>query len=83
MLFYMGTVSFYVVPDVIKVRRVPGSVYRSPVLYAKLRHEMDHDNSSSDAVSGYRSFCPNFVWILMLRRPPRYPSSMVVNGYRH
>ncbi|KAK9078782.1 hypothetical protein SSX86_002840 [Deinandra increscens subsp. villosa] len=46
--------------DVIKVRRVPGSVYQSPVLYAKLWHEMDADNSSSDAVSGYRSFYLNF-----------------------
>ncbi|KAD7116593.1 hypothetical protein E3N88_03861 [Mikania micrantha] len=52
MLFYMGTVSFdVVVPDVIKVRRSPGSVYRSPGLYAKLRHEMDADNSTSDAMS--------------------------------
>ncbi|PWA96189.1 hypothetical protein CTI12_AA042650 [Artemisia annua] len=52
MLFYMGTVSFDVVPDVlIKARRAPGSVYRSPELYAKLRHEMDVDNSTSDAMS--------------------------------
>lgn len=50
MLFYMGTVSFDVVPNVIKARRAPGSVYRSPELYAKLRHEMDADNSTSDAV---------------------------------
>lgn len=55
MLFYMGTVSFDVVPDVIKSRRAPGSVYRSPELYAKLRHEMDADNSSSDAVSSFQS----------------------------
>lgn len=61
MLFYMGTVSFDVVPDVIKVRRNPGSVYRSPELYNKLKHEMDADNSSSDAVS----FCPNFIWIML------------------
>ncbi|MFS8013603.1 hypothetical protein Hanom_Chr14g01334941 [Helianthus anomalus] len=40
-----------VVPNVIKVRKAPGSLYRSPVLYAKLLHEMDVDNSSSDAVS--------------------------------
>ncbi|KAL7000953.1 Protein ESMERALDA 1, partial [Sarracenia purpurea var. burkii] len=50
MLFYMGTVSFDVVP-VIKHRPVLGSVYRSPQLYAKLRPEMDADNSSADAVS--------------------------------
>ncbi|XP_057481518.1 protein ESMERALDA 1 isoform X2 [Actinidia eriantha] len=49
MLFYMGTVSFDVVP-VIKHRRAPGSVYRSPQLYAKLRPEMDSDNSSTDAI---------------------------------
>lgn len=55
MLFYMGTVSFDVVPDVIKSRRAVGSVYRSPELYAKLKHEMDADNSTSDAVS-FRKF---------------------------
>ncbi|XP_057777425.1 protein ESMERALDA 1-like [Salvia miltiorrhiza] len=50
MLFYMGTVSFDVVP-VIKHRPPPGSIYRSPQLYAKLRPEMDSDNSSADAIS--------------------------------
>ncbi|XAR63642.1 hypothetical protein NMG60_11023660 [Bertholletia excelsa] len=50
MLFYMGTVSFDVVP-VIKHRHVPGSVYRSPQLYAKLRPEMDADKSPADAIS--------------------------------
>lgn len=50
MLFYMGTVSFDVVP-IIKHRPHPGSLYRSPDLYAKLRPEMDSDNSSSDAIS--------------------------------
>lgn len=49
MLLYMGTVSFDVVP-VIKHRPAPGSVYRSPQVYAKLKPEMDADNSSSDAV---------------------------------
>lgn len=49
MLLYMGTVSFDVVP-IIKHRPAPGSVYRSPELYAKLRLEMDSDNSSVDAV---------------------------------
>ncbi|XP_076940694.1 protein ESMERALDA 1-like isoform X2 [Bidens hawaiensis] len=52
MVFYVGTVSFdVVVPDVIKVRRVSGSVYRSPVVYVKVRSEMEADNSSSDAIS--------------------------------
>lgn len=50
MLLYMGTVSFDVVP-VINHRPVPGSVYRSPQLLAKLRHDMDADNTSTDAIS--------------------------------
>ncbi|KAK4400040.1 protein ESMERALDA 1 [Sesamum angolense] len=48
MLFYMGTVSLDVVPFA-RNRLGPGSVYRSPDLYARIRHEMDSDNSSSDA----------------------------------
>ncbi|XP_027346868.1 protein ESMERALDA 1-like [Abrus precatorius] len=50
MLLYMGTASFDVVP-VIKHRPAPGSLYRSPQLYAKLRSDMDSDNSSADAIS--------------------------------
>ncbi|KAH6759561.1 O-fucosyltransferase family protein [Perilla frutescens var. hirtella] len=50
MLFYMGTVSYDIVP-VAKHRNAPGLVYRSPQLYAKLRSEMDSDNSSVDAIS--------------------------------
>ncbi|KAL1553659.1 Protein ESMERALDA 1 [Salvia divinorum] len=50
MLFYMGTVSYDIVP-IGKLRYTPGSVYRSPQLYAKLRSEMDSDNSSVDAIS--------------------------------
>ncbi|KAF7849983.1 hypothetical protein BT93_L0054 [Corymbia citriodora subsp. variegata] len=50
MLLYMGTVKFDVVP-VIKHRPAPGSVYRSPQLYEKLRPDMDADNSSADAMS--------------------------------
>lgn len=50
MLFYMGTVQFDV--DVsIKRSMSVGSVYRSPELYAKLRHEMDADDSTADAIS--------------------------------
>ncbi|CAL5399969.1 unnamed protein product [Camellia sinensis] len=49
MLFYMGTVSFDHVP-VIKHRLPAGSLYRTPQLYAKLRPQMDADNSSSDAI---------------------------------
>lgn len=50
MLFFMGTVSFDVVP-VIKHRSPLGSVYRSPQLYARLKPEIHADNSSMDAVS--------------------------------
>ncbi|XP_023548154.1 protein ESMERALDA 1-like isoform X2 [Cucurbita pepo subsp. pepo] len=50
MLLYMGTVSHDVVP-VIKHRPAAGSVYRSPQLFAKLRSDMDADNSSTDAIS--------------------------------
>lgn len=49
MLLYMGSVSFDVVP-IIKHRPAPGSLYRSPQLYSKLRPEMESDNSSADAV---------------------------------
>lgn len=55
MLFYMGTVSFDVVP-IIRHRPAPGSLYRSPQLYEKLRPEMDSDNSTADAVSLYTLF---------------------------
>lgn len=50
MLLYMGTVKFDAVPT-IKHRPPPGSLYRSPQLYQKLKPEMDADNSSADAVS--------------------------------
>ncbi|XP_073226453.1 protein ESMERALDA 1 isoform X2 [Cicer arietinum] len=50
MLLYMGTASFDVVP-IIKHRPAPGSIYRSPQLYANLQHDMDSDNSSADAIS--------------------------------
>ncbi|XP_059649550.1 protein ESMERALDA 1 [Cornus florida] len=50
MLFYMGTVSFDVVPIIIH-SHAPGSLYRSPQVYAKLRTEMEVDNSSADAIS--------------------------------
>ncbi|KAL0463473.1 UNVERIFIED_CONTAM: protein ESMERALDA 1 [Sesamum latifolium] len=53
MLFYMGTVSFDVVP-VIKHRPTPGSVYRSPQLYAKVLREMESDNSYGDTAENGR-----------------------------
>ncbi|XP_074274941.1 protein ESMERALDA 1-like [Silene latifolia] len=49
MLFYMGTVSFDVGP-IITHRLAPGSVYRSPQLYAKVKPDMDADNSTADAI---------------------------------
>ncbi|KAK4758733.1 hypothetical protein SAY87_020034 [Trapa incisa] len=50
MLLYMGTVKFDVVPT-IKHRPAPGSLYRSPQLYQKIKAEMEADNSSADAIS--------------------------------
>ncbi|KAJ7954237.1 O-fucosyltransferase family protein [Quillaja saponaria] len=62
MLLYMGTVSFDVVP-VIKHKPAPGSVYRSPELYSKLRPEMDADNASADAISTiWKHFYRGGVW---------------------
>ncbi|XP_023750931.1 protein ESMERALDA 1 [Lactuca sativa] len=51
MIFYMGTVQFDAVSGSIRPSMAVGSVYRSPELYAKLRHEMDVDNSTADAIS--------------------------------
>ncbi|KAK2453447.1 Protein ESMERALDA 1 [Trifolium repens] len=50
MILYFGTFSFEIVPIIIH-RPAPGSVYRSPQLYARLLPEMDADNSSVDAIS--------------------------------
>ncbi|CAK9157579.1 unnamed protein product [Ilex paraguariensis] len=58
MLFYMGTMSFDVVP-IISHRPAPGSLYRSPQVYSKLRPEMDSDNLSADAVSDLILFSSN------------------------
>ena len=49
MLLYMGSVSLDSVPRIIS-RPHPGSLYRSPHLYARLRDDMDADNAT-DAVS--------------------------------
>ncbi|KAE8719640.1 Phytanoyl-CoA dioxygenase (PhyH) family protein isoform 1 [Hibiscus syriacus] len=62
MLLYMGTVSFDVVP-VIKHRPAPGSVYRSPQLYEKLKIDMNADNSSVDAISTiWKNFYKGGEW---------------------
>ena len=58
----MGTVSFDVVPFV-KHRPAPGSVYRSPQVYEKLKIDMNGDNSSANTVSHWFliwSFSVNF-----------------------
>ncbi|GAU40751.1 hypothetical protein TSUD_14360 [Trifolium subterraneum] len=57
MILYFGTFSFDIVP-IITHRPAPGSVYRSPQLYARLLPEMDADNSSVDAK---RAVCLNFA----------------------
>ncbi|KAH9746349.1 protein ESMERALDA 1 [Citrus sinensis] len=89
MLLYMGTVSFDVVP-VIKHRPAPGSVYRSPQVYAKLKPEMDADNSSSDAicnavaVAGYLNatlVIPNFHYHSIWRDPRCVSSSGSLTFY--
>ncbi|KAB2045566.1 hypothetical protein ES319_D01G171100v1 [Gossypium barbadense] len=49
MLLYMGTASVDIIP-VVKHRPSPGSVYRSPQVYEKLKIYMNADNSSADAI---------------------------------
>jgi hypothetical protein len=49
MLLYVGSISLDSVPHIIS-RPAPGSMYRSPQLYARLRADMDADNAT-DAVS--------------------------------
>jgi hypothetical protein len=63
MLLYMGSLPLDVVPRII-TRSAPGSVYRSPQLYARLRADMDADNST-DAVSFFSSAAA--FWISGLR----------------
>ncbi|KAG0475316.1 hypothetical protein HPP92_015002 [Vanilla planifolia] len=53
MLLYMGTVSLDSVPTIIS-RPAPGSVYRSPQLYGRLRADMDADNSSDGLASVWK-----------------------------
>ena len=49
MLFHMRTASFDAGPTIHR-RPAPGSVYRSPQVYAKLRAVIDADNATADAV---------------------------------
>lgn len=57
MLFRMRTASFDAGdPTLIHRRPAPGSVYRSPQVYAKLRAAIDADNATADAVRGLPLF---------------------------
>jgi hypothetical protein len=56
MLLYMGSISLDSVPRIIP-RPAPGSMYRSPQLYARLRADMDADNAT-DAVSYSCAWAP-------------------------
>ncbi|WMV19118.1 hypothetical protein MTR67_012503 [Solanum verrucosum] len=69
-LFYINTLDFHNLPP--PHYAPPGSVYRSPQLYANLRPQMDSDNSNADArlelkhIGVYRQLaCPldNVVWL--------------------
>ncbi|XP_077236092.1 O-fucosyltransferase family protein isoform X2 [Tasmannia lanceolata] len=61
MFFYMGTVSFDIVPEV-RPRPAPGSVYRSPQLYNNLRLDMDADNSSDGLATVWRHAYKGGEW---------------------
>jgi hypothetical protein len=54
MIFCVGTISLESMPRIIS-RPAPGSVYRSPQLYRRLKADMDADNST-DAVCVCDSF---------------------------
>lgn len=53
MLLYMGTVSFDVDPD-INHHPLPGSIYRSPQFFDRLRHDIHTDNSSDGLETVWR-----------------------------
>lgn len=59
MLFHMRTASFDAGP-IVHRRPAPGSIYKSPQVYAKLREEIDADNTTADAVR-FASVFPAFV----------------------
>jgi hypothetical protein len=50
MLFHLHAASFDASP-IIHRRPAPGSVYRSPQVYARLRGEIEADNTTADAIS--------------------------------
>ncbi|XP_044977751.1 protein ESMERALDA 1-like isoform X1 [Hordeum vulgare subsp. vulgare] len=61
MLLYMGSVSLDGVPRIIS-RPAPGSLYRSPQLYARLRPEMDADNATDALATVWRHAYKGGVW---------------------
>ncbi|KAG1365778.1 protein ESMERALDA 1 [Cocos nucifera] len=61
MLFYMGTVSLEDVPRIIS-RPSPGSIYRSPQLYRRLRTDMNADNSSDALATVWRHPYKGGMW---------------------
>ncbi|XP_025807626.1 protein ESMERALDA 1-like [Panicum hallii] len=61
MLLYMGSLPLDAVPRII-ARRPPGSVYRSPQLYARLRADMDADNSTDALATVWRHTYKGGTW---------------------
>ncbi|EMS66777.1 hypothetical protein TRIUR3_19446 [Triticum urartu] len=79
MLLYMGSLPLDVVPRII-TRSAPGSVYRSPQLYARLRPDMDADNSTDAicnavAIAGFLNatlIIPNFHFHSIWKDPSKF-----------
>lgn len=67
MLFHMRVASFDAAP-IIHRRPAPGSVYRSPQVYARLRADIDADNTTADAVR-FASVLSSFCEILLRMWP--------------
>ncbi|KQK10517.1 protein ESMERALDA 1 isoform X1 [Brachypodium distachyon] len=61
MLLYMGSISLDSVPRIIS-RPAPGSLYRSPQLYARLRADMDADNATDALATVWRHAYKGGVW---------------------
>lgn len=61
MLLYMGSISLDSVPRIIS-RPAPGSLYRSPQLYARLRPEMEADNATDALATVWRHAYKGGVW---------------------
>ncbi|KAL5228823.1 hypothetical protein ABZP36_017088 [Zizania latifolia] len=61
MLLYMGSISLDSVPRIIS-RPAPGSLYRSPQLYTRLRAEMNADNATDALTTVWRHAYKGGVW---------------------